>query len=308
MSASSNRKKLVFIGRIYHLKTKSDELILNILKKHFEVFVLRREEYSDEQLVQKIKEYEPQVALFWCLPPSISNHLKKLKGIKIIWAPMWDGFKELSWRRRFLFAWYQVKIICFSQAVANYFKKTKLQCGYWQCFLEPMAHLSLKKSPPYTFFFWQRETLINLKQIVAMIGEKNIGKMIYKSELEKINPLDYPFEIEELPMWMDKEAYLEKIKSADFYIAPRTAEGIGFSFLEPMSLGKIIIGYDNSTMNEYIQEGKNGYLFDLNFKLRSPLQSPHEMSQQVQRKIDSLHQGWEKEKENICDFLLKESL
>ncbi len=80
MSANPSRKKLVFIGRVYHLKTKSDELILNILKKHFDVLMLRREEYSDEELVKKIKEYDPQVALFLVFTTFDFQSFKKVKG------------------------------------------------------------------------------------------------------------------------------------------------------------------------------------------------------------------------------------
>ena len=41
------------------------------------------------------------------------------------------------------------------------------------------------------------------------------------------------------------------------------------SFLEAMSMGKIVIANNDATMNEYIQHGVNGYLFD--YKNPKPL-------------------------------------
>ena len=48
------------------------------------------------------------------------------------------------------------------------------------------------------------------------------------------------------------------------YIAPRIYEGIGMSFLKAMALGRCVIAVDNPTMNEYIQHGNTGLLFDIN--------------------------------------------
>ena len=49
--------------------------------------------------------------------------------------------------------------------------------------------------------------------------------------------------------------------AAAFYIAPRVYEGIGMSFLEAMARGRCVVAADHPTMNEYIEHGKTGFLF-----------------------------------------------
>lgn len=297
-------KKLVFIGRKYHAKTKSDELILSLLKESFEVIVIRREEVSDQETVKMINQIKPFAVLFWCLPPSFTFHLIKLKCKNVFWAPMWDGFKPLSFKKRCFFYLYNIKIICFSKVLFDYFSKISLKCAYWKCFLKPKEFSNYQSQGPYTFFFWQREKEINLDQIVEMIGEKNILKIIYKSEIGNQEHKKYHFEIEKLPDWIEKNEYEKKIIDSDFFIAPRRAEGIGFSFLEPMSFGKPVLAYNNSTMNEYIEDGVNGYLFKDDFQLKESLKSPKSLSLGIQRLSQNYYQKWSKERSQIAFFIL----
>ena len=297
------KPKLIFIGRAYHAKTKSDELILALLRRHYEVIIIRRDGLDDREIVREVNTQKPLAVVFWCLPPSFTFHLLKFKCKNIIWAPMWDGFKPLSWKKKIIFSLYNVKVLCFSKVLYNYFKKTPLKCMHAQCFLKPDLKPLEKNEGPYTFFLWQREKDIAVDPIVSMIGEKNIKKLLYKTEIGEQPRKDYSFEIEELPDWLPKEKYQAKIDEADFFIAPRKSEGIGFSFLEPMSRGLVILAYDNATMNEYIEDGVTGYLFGDNFKLKGAIRPPKSLSRAIEAKTSELYHDWETRKENIIPFI-----
>ena len=72
--------------------------------------------------------------------------------------------------------------------------------------------------------------------------------------------------------WFDtKDEMKEFCKDKGLYIAPRFQEGIGMSFLEAMAQGKVVIANNESTMNEYIKNGKTGYLTNLKFPFRLKL-------------------------------------
>lgn len=298
------KPKLVFIGRQYHSKTKSDQMILSLLNEHFEIDLLRREQYTDRELVEAVNQSQPSVVFFWCLPPSSTKHLWKIKCKNTVWAPMWDGFKPLKFRKRMLITASKLKVLCFSRALYNYFSTTKIRCRYWQCALKP-SFKRFEDKPPYVLFLWQREALINLDNIVKLIGEQNIKKILYKSEIGDFPHRNYPFEIEKLKDWMSDADYQAKIEEADFYIAPRRTEGIGFSFLEAMSLGKVVLAYDESTMNEYLVEGENGYLFDEHFQLKKPLKSPQALSKKMEELANLVYENWEQTKHEIVPFLLE---
>ena len=66
--------------------------------------------------------------------------------------------------------------------------------------------------------------------------------------------------------FLPKSEYLELMKNCNVFIAPRKKEGIGMSIVEALSKGMYIVGYNDSTMNEYVTNEKIGYLFDNNAK------------------------------------------
>jgi glycosyltransferase involved in cell wall biosynthesis len=104
-----------------------------------------------------------------------------------------------------------------------------------------------------------------------------------------------------------KEKYLELLKKSNIYIAPRTIEGIGISFLEAMALGMVVVAYNNGTMNEYIKHNYNGYLFDsknyhIDFdNIDVVLKNSRTIAQNGWIK-------WEKDKDIICDFIINSNI
>jgi glycosyltransferase involved in cell wall biosynthesis len=72
-----------------------------------------------------------------------------------------------------------------------------------------------------------------------------------------------------------------------------------------MAMGKAVIAVNNPTMNEYIDHGKTGYLFDLSNQKKINLSN----LEQVQKNtFDFMHEGrrkWEKDKYRINDFIKK---
>lgn len=297
-----NRPSLAFIGRQYHRKTQSDQLILSLLKEHYSVHLFRREQYTDKELVEAINQCKAKVVFFWCLPPSSTKHLWKLDCKNVIWAPMWDGFKPLSWRKCWLFKRSKLKVLCFSKALYRYFLSTRLPSFYIQCALKPKFRF-FKEKPPYTLFFWQRQQSIPLEKIVQLIGESNLGKVYYKSEIGTPDLPSYSFSLEKLPDWLEKEQYEKLLDEVDFYVAPRVSEGIGFSFLEALFRGKVILGYNESTMNEYIEPKVNGYLFDESFSPIEDLKSPKELSKLMKEKADRLYYSWQSNQGKLLEFL-----
>ncbi len=296
------RPKLAFVGRQYHQKTKSDQFMIDLLRSFCEVRIFRREQYSPKGLVRHIRDFAPTYVFYWCLPPSVKEHLFRLKCRKHIWAPMWDGFKELPRRKEKVFSFFGVKVICFSKILHDYFSRIGLSTRHVRYFPEPHLPFEGKKKGPYTVFLWQREEKISPENIVRLIGSEQIEKIIYKSETGE-EPPRLPFPVERLPDWVSREVYLEKMKEADFYIAPRSAEGIGFGFLEPMSFGKVVFAYDNATMNEYIVPGKNGYLFDDRFLLEEPLRSPAELLPYMKKYAESYRHEWSEAVSTVRSFV-----
>ncbi|MDP1835059.1 MAG: glycosyltransferase [Chlamydiales bacterium] len=298
------KQKIVFLGREIHLRTKSDEFFVEILKEVGDVTVLRREAYSNAECIKYIQKLAPELLIFYQLPPSVWHHLMPLRGIRKVWVPMYDGFKELSWKKRVAFRLAGVEVISFCQRIHDHVVDSGLSSQRVCLFPEP-DHNGLQHShePPYTAFLWQRDRSINLQLLTKLFPAGHIQKVIFKSDLAEPTHLNVPFEVEHLEGWLSREALLEKIRQADYYIAPRHQEGIGFSFLEAMAMGKIVVGHNDATMNEYIQDGVTGHLFDSYGPLQPSWPTPAAMQSSLEQYCHKAHIDWKRDRQAIKDYL-----
>jgi len=118
-------------------------------------------------------------------------------------------------------------------------------------------------------FFWQRVTEINIRNAVEVLPDDkelsiHLHRVIdpYYSFVTPRADLEKKYNITYSDWFENKSEMIGLMKQAGIYIAPRKAEGIGMSFLEAIAMGKAVIAHDASTMNEYIENGINGYLVD----------------------------------------------
>jgi glycosyltransferase involved in cell wall biosynthesis len=67
-----------------------------------------------------------------------------------------------------------------------------------------------------------------------------------------------------------RQAYFNIASEANIYIAPRSVEGVGLTFIEALSRGSAVVAYNGPTMNEYIRHKENGYLCSNVYAARWP--------------------------------------
>ncbi|RLD78564.1 MAG: hypothetical protein DRJ07_13005, partial [Bacteroidetes bacterium] len=107
--------------------------------------------------------------------------------------------------------------------------------------------------------------------------------------------------------WFEsKKELLTKINECSVFIVPRLYEGIGITFLEAMSLGKCVLSPDFPTMNEYIQHGYNGLLFDFNHPEKIDLSKAVSIGIQAKQTIQNLRKNWEIKENEILEFIDKD--
>lgn len=123
-----------------------------------------------------------------------------------------------------------------------------------------------------TGLFWQRERRIDWPVVSRVIGRLPISRLYVRSLSDPgqaatgIPDADRRrFGVVDLPWFEQPDDYLALLDDVDFFIAPRKYEGIGMTFLEALARGKTVIAADRPTMNEYIEHGRNGFLFSTRF-------------------------------------------
>lgn len=183
-----------------------------------------------------------------------------LKGKKVTLVPMYDAVLSLSdvqwWEYR------HFKIVSFCEALTK--KLRALGMDFFSVkFFPPVA---VGRQPPsdgpLKVFFWKRGLRPDITMVVEMLPRDAPVELFYRSDLDETIP-NVPANIQliSLPWFATREEYLRQVGCCDLYVSPRESEGIGLSFLEALALGIPVLAMDAPTMNEYVQHGKNGFLF-----------------------------------------------
>lgn len=186
---------------------------------------------------------------------------------------------------------------------------------YLQYFLKPRNEFS--ESNLSKVFFLQRREEVNFLALKIIFSNfpKNLAETLPLSihihfALDKLQiPIIANSDDEKkynvtYSSWFESYSEMENIMdTCGIYIAPRTSEGIGLSFLHALALGKVIIAHNEPTMSEYITHNVNGYLID--FENPKPLDFKNilEVRKNARTHAKIGYEKWLKDREKIIDFI-----
>lgn len=298
-------KKLLYIGHAYHNKTKSSNFIQELLAERYEITKFDFDPYSES--FDKFKELNGKIfdnVILWQIMPEISRIKKYISFNKISFFPMYDATPRLTdpiWSE-----YRDCNIICFSKTLYEECKSYGLSTFYIQYFPKPLEITNL--GDKNSVFLWQRVKQINSNTVAKILDIDKISKYYLHNAPDPLHEFIKPpvglMKKTEITTWFDtRNDLINHIQKSAIYIAPRHLEGIGMSFLEAMAMGRCVIAPNNPTMNEYIENGKNGYLYNL----RKPKKISLKNIEQIQRNtIEYVNEGykkWNKNKYNIFDWI-----
>lgn len=304
---NAKSKKILFIGHSYHEKTKSSDFMVEYLKNFFDVEVLYDSSWETGKLAPDLSFVDEKyiAVVFWQLLPS-NDILRSLKNDNLIFFPMYDqsgGMDYGYWKN-----YRNLKIINFSKSLHAKLKKWHFDSLYIQYFPQPLRFNPGKKDE---IFFWQRLSKINIDTVVELLVENKFKLHIHKAidpghdfkqptlQQEKKYSISYS-------EWFEaKKDMHNMMKQKGIYIAPREYEGIGMSFLEAMAMGKAVIAVDNPTMNEYIEHGVNGFLFNPNKPQKIDFVNIEQVQKNAYEYMKKGYFRWENDKYKIIDFIKK---
>lgn len=299
------QKKIIFIDHSYHKKTRSNQFLIDYLKEFYEVEIHYDESWNQGAAPDwsKINYEKTQAIIFWQIFPHQEIQKKLPAQIPLLFFPMYDSILSLKFRG-WLECW-NVNIINFSKTLHKKLKRIGLKSYYLQYFPPPSPQLHYGDEAGV--FFWQRTSQITIEQIAKILYNKpyrihihqapDPNQEISPSNLENYHHFTYSKWIE------NKEEADNLVKERAFYIAPRSYEGIGLSFLEAMAMGKIVIANNAPTMNEYIQHNKNGFLFDIRKTQTIQPKNIKKMQERIYRYVQTGHLQWMENRKDIIDII-----
>lgn len=301
---NTRSKKIVYIGHSYHNKTKSTAFLTDYLKQFFEVELILDESWLGKPFpdLSFIDKSYLGVIFFQLLPPP--NIIQNIKNTNIIYFPMYDqsGRLDLEYWNDYR----NLKIINFSKTLHNNLEGWGFESIFIRYFPKPEEFIPGNTNE---VFFWQRITDINIKTINSLLGDYDIKIHMHKlidpnhQFIQPSEENEKKYQITYSDWFETKEEMWNLIKQKGIYISPREFEGIGLSFLEAMAMGKAVVAVNNPTMNEYIEDKKTGYLFDLSEPKKITLANIEEVQRNAYDYVSNGYRRWENDKHKIIDFI-----
>lgn len=307
-TTQNNKPTLAFVDHSFHKKSHSGDFLRELFSEHFQITDFWDDSWNGGKQIEVNELNKYDYVFYFQLINPISD-LKKIKS-KIIWAPMYDGINlndGLYWK---ILATFPIKILCFSEKIYDHCVKYGIEAVKVQYYFKPNMDISAKKGNH--FFFWYRGG-ITFKDIKKIIKPEDVGSFVYQStpdpfkNKEIISTKDienYKIEMIESD-FLPRNKHIELLSRSNIYIAPRKKEGIGMSFLEAMSMGLVIIGNDDATLNEYVKDNHSGYLFNEKSNLID-FANIEEIRKNSIISEKSGYDKWNNEKKLLINFIFSE--
>lgn len=302
------KKTLLFIGHTYHLKTKSSNFIQDILSKEYEITNFNFDPFTDDPSVyQKLGGQSFDVVVLWQIMPSIITLKRYVNFKKGIFFPMYDYYVAQGRMEMPLWEEYtNMQMICFSKSIYKDLKTAGFSAKYIQYFPKPVTVSDMGNER--SLFFWQRMDQINIQTVETLFQNFELEHIHMHQAIDPghhfMSPSAKWKEKVSYSTWYDKkEDMLKDIQKSSIYVAPRIYEGIGMSFLEAMALGRCVIAHDDATMNEYIENGKTGFLYDWRMPQALTINSVRQIQKNTLEYISKGYHSWQKDKKLILKWI-----
>ena len=272
---------ILFLDHSCHLKTKSADFFLEILRRMHTVETHYYERYYDCR-VPKAKIAASDLVIFWEFLPG--RYDIAISGKPCLLVPMYDNEWGSKWQWRRI-AESGMSVLSFCDAITAHAKKygvrTLLTVHYA---FDPNAFAA--SGNPRRAIYWDRGNFDETK-IRSLFASGALDELYIQRDF--LAPADY-------------ERLLSRF---GVYIAPRRKEGIGMAFLEQLARGKCIIAHDDATMNEYIENGRSGILRDFDAENPSPITAEEiaAASEGVRTAAEAHYRRWLAERDTILPFL-----
>lgn len=307
----SKKNTVLFIGHAFHLKTNSSQFFIDILKKDFKIDFLWIDPYSNEYInLENVKNRYFDIILLWQLMPEMSFLIENFAYEKLVLCPMYDQVANIDRISFDLFEPFtEGNFICFSKTLYDGLFERGYNSLYVQYFPKPLNDI-VNYGSSNSVFFWNRRENLNINLVQKLTAGMDIKSIYIHKALDPnqkfIEPDDTSTVNYIYSEWFEtKEQMYKVMDKSSIYIAPRNLEGIGMSFLDAMARGRCVIAPDFPTMNEYIQDGVTGILYD--YDNPTSLQK-YDINQIQKNTIEYIKNGynkWQEDKINIVTWLKK---
>lgn len=262
------KRRIAYLGNLFHQRTRSMEFFVELLQERHEVdfyWGLPKNQCREIDL-HAIRErgYDGLVCWQVMLPPR--ELARAVPPRNVIMVPMWDmahRFTDRAWRKYDGF-----RFVSFCGALHRRLESLRIRSWRVQYYPQPVPDPPAGEERPRVFF-WQRRDEITWDLLRILLQGNPTSEVVLHKAVDPHGTYVAPtakdrstYSIRETDWFPSQQDYWNQLAGTDVFVAPRIREGIGLSFLEAMAMGKCVVAADAPTMNEYIEHGVTGLLFD----------------------------------------------
>ncbi|MCL2050585.1 MAG: glycosyltransferase [Lachnospiraceae bacterium] len=301
------KKKLLYWGHDFHKKTKSTAFLIEMLSEKYDVDLITFDPYKKINYGIEMAEGKAyDVLVCFQIMPRLAWLLRKwrISYKKGVFFPMYDSMiplAETSWLEYLDFT-----IINFSKTLHENLLEKGFNSYYVQYFPKPAENI--KWGNDKSLFIWQRKTNININTALSLCAKNPLEKIHLHKTLDPFEEVHAPEPNYDTAVtyseWFDEPRQLYNIMmESSLYLAPRLREGIGMGFLEAMAMGRCVIAPNNPTMNEYIENGVTGYLYDFDEPKAINFGDIRAIQEKAYEYIAAGYEKWQRQKANILYWI-----
>lgn len=303
--------RVAFIDHSFHERTGSSRFFSRALEEGGEVEIFWDDSWKtgrvDPGLVRKLVEGEfDEIVFFQVFWPGAFLDWLGLSGA--VFVPMYDDVRKRtdSWWESYR----GCRFVNFARALDGRLGDLAGERLDVQYFPEPVDRDRAGEGG-LVGFFWQRRESLPWQTIWEVAGKTEWERFHLHWAPDpgqrRVSPPGESFCRENgvvLSEWFEELAEFHSLMSgADVYFAPRRHEGIGMGFLEAMARGQCVVAPDLPTHNEYIESGRNGWLFDPDAPEPIDLGRAREIGETARESCREGRRAWETQVPRIRDFV-----
>ena len=305
------RPRIVFVDHSFHKVTRSSAFFTTLLDEWADVVAVESESWRRGANVSaaRIDAERADAVVFWQTLADPSELLKL--RTPAVWVPMYDSAVHspaVFWR---VLARTGVRIVSFCRALSATARRYGIPVADYTYFPDPsLVPARRPGGEGLRLFFWDRG-YVRFEQLRATVDPADVWRTTVRrapnpglsaSPITARDVRDY--KITFCDGALGRARYLDLLADCDLFFAPRRYEGIGMTFLEAMAMGLAVVAADSPTMNEYITDGVDGFLYDPDRPAPVDLSTALEAAEQARESMRRGREAWSRSTEGLRADLL----
>lgn len=295
---------VAFLANSFHLsKTKSADFFIDLLREAFGTVTVIPHKEAWAELPKRTWD----LIVVWQHRYS-PKELEAFRAKNIVLVPMYD---DTPLDREYWERYRQFKVFCFSSTLQTSLASYGLSAWGRRYVPDPTSLPACDWGHGLRGFFWPRTRKIDWALVKRLIGDARFERFHLHWTADVHGDLGAPLDeternsgrIEVSSWFQDAYEYRVALSRSNVFFAPRAAEGIGMSFLEAMAMGLCVVAPNAPTMNEYIQHGVNGLLYDPEHPEPLDFTRAKELGNAARLSVQKGRATWIASKKDIVSFL-----